>query len=64
MEYELKFLYLHLNLSLIHILSEVTEFYDLVIFDDISLFSKVSNEYIREAVEEEMCIRDSYNILC
>lgn len=33
-------------------ISEVTEFYDLVIFDDISLFSKVSNEYIREAVEE------------
>lgn len=33
-------------------INEINEFYDLVIFDDITLFSKVSNEYIREAIEE------------
>lgn len=29
----------------------VDKFYDLVIVDDISLFSKISNEYIRESIE-------------
>ena len=32
-------------------INNIDMLYDLVIFDDITLFSKVSNEYVREAIE-------------
>ena len=32
-------------------INEIDSLYDLVVFDDISLFSKASNQYIREAIE-------------
>lgn len=40
-----------LKCILINEVMKINDSYDLVIFDDISLFSKVSSEYIREAVE-------------
>lgn len=33
-------------------INEIDSLYDLVVFDDISLFSKASNQYIREAIED------------
>lgn len=33
-------------------INEIDGLYDLVIFDDISLFSKASNQYIKDAIEE------------
>lgn len=33
-------------------LKDIKEGYDLIIFDDVSLFSKVSNDHLRDAVEE------------
>ena len=39
------------NIGDIEDIEDIDESYDLVIVDDISLFSKISNEYIRESIE-------------
>ncbi len=41
----------NLNFITISDIKNVNENYDLVIVDDITLFSKISNEYIRESIE-------------
>lgn len=41
-----------LNCINISQIANINKAYDLVIFDDVTLFSKVSNEYVRESIEE------------